>query len=352
MNAKALQWVAVGIVAVFLLGGCATRSEADYSKRVVQRIAFGSCMDTNQHPMLDRFLGTDFDLALMLGDNIYADTTNMAVMARKYRAMKESEFWQGLRRKAPLMATWDDHDMGGNDAGADYPLKEESQELFFDFLDVAKDSARRKQEGVYSAGIFGPAGKRVQVILLDTRYFRSRPATGQNNVVPSGGRYVPHPDTNTTLLGAAQWEWLEAQLRKPAELRIIGSSIQFISEFSGAEAWANFPHEKRRMLGLIEKTKARGVIFISGDRHWAELSRMERPGSYALYDLTSSALTQIHPRGTPTPNKFREGPTWHRPNMGLITIEWREDGGPAVRLQLIDVDGVVRIESRSVVTRR
>src|SRR5688572_29882546 len=211
--------------------------------------------------MLDRFLGMNFDLALLLGDNIYADTTNMAVMERKYRAMKESEFWQGLRKKAPLMATWDDHDMGGNDAGADYPLKEESQELFLDFLDVAKDSPRWKQEGVYSAAVFGPVGKRVQVILLDTRYFRSRPATGQNYVVPSGGRYIPHPDTNTTLLGASQWEWLEAQLRKPAELRIIGSSIQFISEFSGAEAWANFPHEKRRMLELIEKTKARGVIF-------------------------------------------------------------------------------------------
>ena len=340
--AKSLPWLAM--VAVFLFGGCATRSGGDHSGKVIERIAFGSCMDTNRHPMLDRFLATEFDLALMLGDNIYADTTNMAVMERKYRAMKESEFWQGLRRKAPLMATWDDHDMGGNDAGADYPLKEESQELFLDFLEVPKDSARRKQEGVYSAAIFGPVGKRVQVILLDTRYFRSRPATGDNGVVPSGGRYIPHPDTNTTLLGAAQWKWLEAQLRKPAEVRIIGSSIQFISEFSGAEAWANFPHEKRRMLELIEKTKGR-VIFISGDRHWAELSRMERVGSEPLYDLTSSALTQIHPRGTPTPNKYREGPTWHRPNMGLITIEWTASG-PAVHLQLMDVDGRGRIEKR------
>jgi alkaline phosphatase D len=296
--------------------------------------------------MLDRFLAMDFDLALMLGDNIYADTTNMTVMARKYRAMKESDFWQALRKKAPLMATWDDHDMGGNDAGADYPLKGESQELFLDFLDEPKDSPRRKQEGVYSAQMFGPPGKRVQVILLDTRYFRSRPATGYNNVVPSGGRYIPHPDTNTTLLGAAQWKWLERRLRKPADLRIIGSSIQFISEFSGGEAWANFPHEKRRMLDLLAKTNARGAVFISGDRHWAEMSRLDRPGKYSLYDLTSSSLTQIHPRGTPTPNKYREGPTWHQPNMGLIAIDWRGEAGPAVTLQLMDVEGRVRIEKR------
>src|SRR5688572_26403224 len=141
--------------------------------------------------MLDRFLGMNFDLALMLGDNIYADTTNMLVMERKYRAMKESAFWQALRKKTPLMATWDDHDMGGNDAGADYPLKEEWQTLFLDFLDEPRNSPRRKQPGVYSSRIFGPPSQRVQIILLDTRYFRSRPATGYNNVIPSGGRYIP-----------------------------------------------------------------------------------------------------------------------------------------------------------------
>jgi alkaline phosphatase D len=182
--------------------------------------------------------------------------------------------------------------------------------------------------------------------MLDTRYFRSRPATGENHVAPSGGRYIPHPDTNTTLLGPAQWAWLEQQLRQPAELRILGSSIQFISEFSGAEAWANFPHEKRRLLDLIAKTDARGLIFISGDRHWAELSRLDRPGSYPLYDLTSSALTQDHPRGTPTPNIYREGPTWHHPNIGLITIDWNSKPMPTVTLQLFDVDGHVRIEKR------
>jgi alkaline phosphatase D len=301
-------------------------------------------MNTNHHPMLDHFLSMDFDLALLLGDNIYADTTNMLVMQRKYLAMKESPFWRGLRKKAPLMATWDDHDMGGNDAGADYPLKDESQNLFLDFLDEPGDSPRRHQHGVYSAGVFGPPGQQVQVILLDTRYFRSKPATGENQVVPSGGKYIPHPDTNTTLLGARQWTWLEEQLRVPAQIRILGSSIQFISEFSGAEAWANFPHEKRRLLDLLAKTEARGVVMISGDRHWAELSRLDRPGSYTLYDLTSSALTQRHPRGTPTPNKYREGPTYHEPNIGLITIDWART--PVVTLRLFDVDGRVRIEKR------
>lgn len=229
-------------------------------------------------------------------------------------------------------------------AGTDYEFKEESQELFLDFMAEPAGSARRSQEGVYNARVFGPPGKRLQVILLDTRYFRSRPLTGENHVVPSGGKYVPHTDTNTTLLGPAQWSWLEAQLRVPAEIRIVGSSIQVISKFSGAEAWANFPHEKARLLALLERTEAGRVVIISGDRHWAELSRLDRPGMSPLYDLTSSSLTQIHPRGTPTPNKYREGATYHLPNAGLITIQWKEE--PVVTLQLLDVNGSVRIERR------
>ena len=307
------------------------------------RIGFGSCINTQAHPMLDRTLTLPFELFILLGDNIYADTTNPAVMAEKYRVRKESAFFQGLRKKGPVLATWDDHDFGGNDAGASYPMKVESQKLFCDFLELPADSPRRRREGIYDARVLGPPGKRVQIILLDTRYFRSNLATGENHVIPSGGKYIPHPDPNVTMLGEAQWTWLEQELRRPAELRIIASSIQFISEFSGGEAWANLPREKQRMLDLLSKTGANGVIFISGDRHWAELSRLDRPGDYPLWDLTSSALTEEHRRGTPTPNRFRVGTTYHGNNAGMMTIDWRPSG-PTVLLQLFDVKGGVRIE--------
>ena len=310
------------------------------------RIAFGSCINTNTHPMLDRVLRTDFDLFILLGDNIYADTTNADVMQRKYDALKGSSFFRRLREKGPVVATWDDHDYGANDAGAEYPMKHESQRLFLDFMDEPADSPRRRREGVYDAQVFGPPGQRVQVILLDVRYFRSTLSTGVNNVVPSGGKYVPNPNVNATMLGDAQWVWLEKQLQVPSEVRIIATGIQFISEFSGGEAWANLPREKQRMLDLLAKTKANGVIFVSGDRHWAELSRLDRSAHYPLYDLTSSALTQKHPRGTPTPNRYRADPTtYHNANLGLISIDWKS-AGPEVTLELLDVDGRVRIKKK------
>jgi alkaline phosphatase D len=229
---KTLSMLAV-FLAALLIAGCRTPAPSTHA---LHRIAFGSCMNTNRHPMFQQVLGMDFDLMVLLGDNIYADTTNMMVMQRKYQSFKSSEFWQGLRKKAPVLATWDDHDMGGNDAGKDYPFRDDSQKLFLEFLDEPANSARWKRPGVYDSTVIGPPGKRVQIILLDTRYFRDRPATGENHVEPSGGKYIPHPDTNTTILGETQWKWLEEQLRVPAEVRIIGSSIQLgVGEFSARE---------------------------------------------------------------------------------------------------------------------
>ena len=328
---------------LFHAAGCASVARAHNSDKAVTRIAFGSCIDTNAHPMLERFVETPWDIAVLLGDNIYADTTNHSVMKAKYDALKESEFWKRAREKGPVLATWDDHDFGADNSGGEYPMKRESQRLFLDFMDEPADSIRHRREGVYDSYLFGPPGQRVQIILLDTRYYRSNLSTGINNVVPSGGRYIPDPDRSKTMLGEAQWAWLGEQLRVPAELRVIGSSIQIISEFSGAEAWANFPHEKQRLLALLENVE--NVVFISGDRHWAELSRMDRPGQPPIYDLTSSSLTQRHGRGTPTPNAFRKGTTtYHLPNMGLILIEWK-GSEPVVTLQLIDQEGIVRIQN-------
>ena len=103
------------LIAATAMTGC--QSGSPDQGRPLKTIAFGSCINTNSHPMLDRVLKVPFDLFVLLGDNIYADTTNAAVMRRKYDALKQSPFFRSLRGKAPLLATWDDHDYGANDAG-------------------------------------------------------------------------------------------------------------------------------------------------------------------------------------------------------------------------------------------
>ena len=346
--ATAVGRMFAAILMVCSVGACAA-PPAQTRGPELRHIVFGSCLNKTEHPLLDYTLTLPMDLFIFLGDNIYADTTDMAVMRGKYDALKHSRFHRELRDKAPILATWDDHDYGVNDGGANYPFRRESQEQFLDWLDMPADSPRRKREGVYDAHILGPPGRRVQVILLDTRYFRSPLARGQHEALPSGGPYVPNSDPNATMLGEAQWRWLEGELRKPAELRLIVSSIQFVAEFAGSEAWANLPLEKQRMLELITATRAQGVLFLSGDRHWCELSRIpaespENPVGYAAYDLTASAMTQVHPRGTPTPNRFRFLPkTFHEANVGRLTIQW-EQADPRLKLEIIDANGMVQLE--------
>ena len=319
-----------------------SRPAAAQDAPAVSRILFGSCIKQDQPmPIFDAILDERPELFIFLGDNIYADTTDMAVMRAKYAKLKADDGFARLLETCPVLATWDDHDYGANDAGADYARKDESQKIFLDFWGDAADSPRRRRPGVYDAKVFGPPGRRVQVILLDTRYFRSPLAKGERRV---GGPYLPADDESLTLLGAAQWKWLAEQLRTPADVRIIATSIQCAASDAGQETWSNLPHERQRLFDLIAETKAGGVVLISGDRHWAELSAVDENVPYPLYDLTSSSLNQPHPRGTPTENEHRAlPPTYHHANYGAIEIDWNA-ADPEINLLVKDVAGRVVIE--------
>jgi alkaline phosphatase D len=320
--------------------------------RPLSRIAFGSCSDQEKPlPIFDRIVDLKPDLYLAMGDNIYADLKpepgldEMASLRRKYEKLAAVPGWQKLLAACPILATWDDHDFGKNDVGVEYAKKDESQAIFLDFFRVPKDSPRRAQKGIYHAATFGPEGKRVQVILLDLRYFRSplkkadRPAPG-TRVRP----YLPNTDAGATFLGAEQWKWLEEQLRQPAELRLVVSSIQVQSEDHIYEKWANIPAEREKLYQLIRDTKASGIVFLSGDRHLAEVSVDATAVGYPLYDVTSSGLNQGNRNWRPPePNRYRVGTMTHGDNFGLVTIDWSA-ADPKVSLQVRDADGEITLK--------
>ena len=314
--------------------------------RVVSRIAFGSCAGENlPQPIWEHVIGAKPDLFLFIGDNIYGDTEDMDVLRAKYGKLGAQPGFARLRQSVPILATWDDHDFGVNDGGVEYPMKRESQQVFLDFFGVPRESPRRTREGVYHAEVFGPAGKRLQVILLDTRYHRSalvRRPPGETGSRP----YKATEDLNSTVLGAAQWSWLEEQLRVPADVRIIASSIQVVPEDHGWEKWMNFPHERERLFRLIRDTRATGVLFVSGDRHLAELSMMDGGVGYPLYDVTASALNRSSKGWRPyEANRHRVGTMNWGDNFGLIEIDW-DHPRKRIRLQIRDEDGDLAIQRK------
>ena len=286
----------------------------------ISRIAFGSCNSQDKdQPMWAVMQKDNPELFIFLGDNIYGDTENMAELQLKYRKLGDKPGYNDFKKKVPIVATWDDHDYGVNDGGKEYPKKVESKKIFLDFFNEPENSERRKHEGIYTSYTIGEAGKRIQIIMLDCRTFRdSICRIGEDESCI--GEYGKCSDTNKTMLGKAQWIWLEQELKKPADLRMIASSTQFLVDFNGWEAWVNMPHERQHFLNLIKKTKANGVFFISGDLHYAELSMLKEKDAYPIYDLTTSGLTHGHNCAGPNINRIYGA--FMDANYGLITINW------------------------------
>lgn len=314
---------------------------------LVSTIAFGSCAsETQPQPILDLVVKHKPDVFVYLGDNIYGDTYDMKVLQAKYDSLFAKPEFQRLKKNVKIVATWDDHDYGWNDSGKWYPYKNESKKLFLDFFDEPANSQRRKQEGIYTSYLFEGRGRKVQLILLDNRSFRSNLRLYRGELSHESKYfypldYYPHQIEDSVFLGEKQWKWLEEELKKPADIRLIGSGSQFSISYNGYEAWANFPHEQQRMLELIKKTKANGVVFITGDVHYAEISKLEKEGQYPIYDVTSSGITSTWLFATPNDNRI-EGPVMEN-HFGLISIDWNKTD-PEIKMEIWDVNNNQRIE--------
>jgi alkaline phosphatase D len=311
------------------------------SKTNLSKIAFGSCSKEDKaQPILKTVLTKEPDLFIYLGDNIYGDSRDMEVLNEKYNKLAAKKEFRNLRSKCMVLATWDDHDFGENDAGRHYPFKAESKEIFLDFWKEPKKSERRKHEGIYHSLYFGDEEHRIQIILLDTRTFRDDLILRDDEKVWKND-YKPNTNPDSTFLGKQQWDWLETEFEKPAKIRIIASSNQFSHEYNGYESWTNVPHEQNKILDLIKKTKANGVIIISGDVHWGELSKMENESGYPIYDITSSGITEVWE--SVEPNKNRLGEVVRENNFGLINIDWSKSD-PDLIFQIFDLSGTARVE--------
>ena len=315
----------------------------------VQRIAFGSCAKHWQaQPIWNAVIAKQPDLFVFLGDNIYADTDGKTAwlvtkgqLTGEWNRLADKPEFQSARAAMPFLATWDNHDYGSHAGGVEFSVKHESKECFLTFFGEPEDSPRWKRSGIYDAKIIGPEGRRVQIILLDTKFNRSsfkKDPTPKEERLKAGkvGGYLPDDDPEKTHLGEEQWKWLESELKRPAELRLLCSSIQVIPDQKGMDEWGNFPRERQRLINLIGK--ANGVILLSGNVHFAEISRLNEGVTYPLTEFTSSGMTHINESYAKAPNRYRVGEPFVGLNFGMVEIDWT---GNVVQIGACDVDGRV-----------
>jgi alkaline phosphatase D len=307
-------------------------------------IAFGSCQTAERDlPILDRIVTERPQLMVYLGDNVYGDAfagdMSLPELRTQYARMSARPEFQRLRAATPMLATWDDHDMAWNDGGRDFTGREMAQRIFERFWGM--EDAFIGQDGIWHARTFGPEGRRVQFIMLDTRSGRS-PLTRLPQATPKG-RYARSDDANQRMLSDAQWTWLEAQLREPAHIRFVVSSVQVLADGHAWEAWHAMPREQARLHETVRRSGAKGVVFISGDRHLAALYRQQGPIGYPAFEMTTSSLNLSFRETSDEMSSNQIGDAYAPINFGMARIDWE---ARALTLQILGGDGAPVREQR------
>ena len=216
------------------------------------------------------------DLMVWMGDNLYfqpPDELDPASMAARYRRQRALPALQRLLVAAPQIAIWDDHDYGPNDSDMSYGLKGESLALFRQYW-ANPSYGMPDVPGIFGRARFGD----VDLFLLDDRWYRS------------ANKLVDAPDK--TMFGAQQLAWLRnALVYSRATLKLVVNGSQMWNRANRFEGFNHYSYEQKAFADWLVAQRVAGVMFASGDRHFTELLRIERPGAYPLYEFTSSPLT-------------------------------------------------------------
>lgn len=216
------------------------------------------------------------DAMIWLGDNMYlreVDWWSPAGINYRYARARETPDLQPLLASAAHYATWDDHDYGPNDSDRSYVHKDAALGTFQRFW-PNPTYGMPGVPGVFTQFQWGDA----EFFLLDDRYHRAP------NDAPAHER---------AYFGEEQMQWLlDALTASNAPFKVIANGGQILNPVEIFETYAAVaPAERAHFLTQIRQRQIDGVVFLSGDRHHSELIRIERPGTYPLYEYTSSPLT-------------------------------------------------------------
>lgn len=248
-------------------------------------------------------------LLLWIGDLFYSNCTEIRCLEEAYEFIKKDPFYIHMKNTFIIDGIYDDHDYNVNNGDRTYKHKEISKQKFLDYLEISKNDPRHKRNGSYISKLYvDPENEnnQVKIIILDTRYNKDpypfySPQSGRRasvfNITLSiiaiahctiFGIYC---NSKNDILGLEQWEWLEEQLTdSSARAHIIVSSIQIFGNGVPYENWGLMPYSLKKLKALIKKTQPKGLLFLSGDVHFAAIVGDEEN----IVEVTSSSVNQVY----------------------------------------------------------
>ncbi len=251
----------------FATGSCAYISEKVYDR---PGKPYGS-----EYQIFESIYKVHPDFMLWLGDNTYlreADWNSKTGIRYRYTHTRSTPEMQAMLGSMHHYAIWDDHDYGPNNSDRSYPMHQETEHMFKTFF--------ANPNTIFDEGITGQfQWADCEFFLLDNRTWRT----------PNKRTDIEHHE----ILGERQIEWLlDALVNSYAPFKFVVIGGQFVNPLKHNESHANYaPEERFKIIKAIERLKINGVIFLSGDVHHTELSKLDLEGGYPLYDLTVSPLT-------------------------------------------------------------
>lgn len=260
------------------------------------RLAFGSCSKASKFryaPIYEAIAYEKPDFAIYVGDNSYfvvgngnwhtmgpeGDWSSPERMLGRHLEVRNNPYGRRLYASVPAYAIWDDHDYGPNNADRTFPGREDALRVFKQVW-ANPGYGTPDTPGVFSSFRHGP----VEVFLLDDRYHKYVSTPDHPDVT----------DEEAEIWGKGQLEWLMEGLRNStAPVKIIANGTQVISQSEGGEGhFQEAPAERQRLFDFLKTNNIGGIVFLSGDRHYSELMRLDKDGAAPIMEFTSSPLQQ------------------------------------------------------------
>ena len=300
-----------------------TAKSLQASKRLTH-LQWSCCADPRTaQPLWNKMAADPADLYIHVGQHFPITDKSKMTPEELLTGFNQQSDFINFRSKVPVMGVWDEDDYGTlspANNGEHNPDRENSRLQYFKFYNLDSERIDPRQRGIYHSVILGDSRHKVQILFLDTHFFRSDLVFNKTPKFPKGP-YVPSKNKKTTILGSEQWAWLQKEFKTPVEFRILVTPTQFISSEQGQESWALFPESKKAMLNLLQKQNEKFTLFLSGNRLHGEMQKLKDKKGHVLLDVTAGGINRVSPSAY-IPEASRVGSWLEEPNYADLQIDW------------------------------
>jgi alkaline phosphatase D len=281
-----------------------TRTMPHYDSNPAElRFAVASCQhyESGLFTAYEHMAQEELDLVLHLGDYIYenagvddrvrkhlgGELDSLDDYRLRHAQYKTDPLLQRMHARCPWLVVWDDHEFDNNCANdcseeADVDPVEflvrraNAYQAYYEMMPLGRRSLPRGAEmRLYRKFSFG---RLAEILMLDTRQYRSDQPNGDGRGPLSGGALSPEG----TLLGARQLGWLQGSLiASKAHWNVLAQQVMMALVEDGGgyymDGWPGYVYERGRVMRFLQERRIANPVVLTGDSHtnWVNELRVD-----------------------------------------------------------------------------